>query len=107
MTDEKWTDLVGRIKDTFPVEEEYNEPLGGIPGTREGVIFTGADGRMKLERITKPIVLGTHAIASKRIGSSAKVEYDYSDTEKSQTVSLYHWKDGGWEAMDLSASFLA
>lgn len=107
MTDEKWTDLVGRIKDTFPIEEEYHEPLGDIPGTCEGIVFTGAVGRMKLERITKPVVLGKHAIAAKRIGSIATVEYDYSDTENTSTVSLYQWSDNDWMKMDLSASFLA
>lgn len=107
MIDEKWRDLVGRIKDTFPVEEEYNEPLGDIPGTREGLIFSGVAGRMKLERVTRPVVLGTHAVTSKRIGATAKVEYDYSETDNTQAVSLYHWNNNAWETMDLSASFLA
>lgn len=107
MTDEKWTDIVGRIKDAFPIEDEYSEPLEDSPGKREGLIFTGAAGRMKLERITRPVVLGKHAIAAKRIGSSATVEYDYSDTENTSTVSLYQWSDNDWAKMDLSASFLA
>lgn len=107
MTDEKWKDLVGRIQDTFPVETEFSEPLEDGPGEREGIIFSGVLGRMKLERITRPVVLGSHAIAAKRIGADAKVEFEYSKDDETKTVIVSVWQDDAWKALDLDAGMLA
>ena len=53
----------------------------------------GPLGRMKLNRTTKPRVLGKKIIGSKRIGSDTTVEYLYSDTEKSHQFGAYRWNE--------------
>ncbi len=104
MTDEKWQDLVGRIKDTFSVIDERTEPLTSGPGEEQCVIFASPQGTMKLERILRPILLDTHAIASKRIGSSVTVTKEYSETERSSTVTLSVQRGGEWVPVDLDAA---
>lgn len=104
MTEEKWQDLVGRIKDTFSVIDERFEPLTSGPGEAQCIIFSSPQGTMKLERITRPILLDTHAIASKRIGSSATITKEYSKTESSSTVTLSVQRGGEWIPVDLNAA---
>ena len=99
MNDAQWQDVVGRIKDDFDVEASYEEPLDPGPGKREGIIFSPPRGKMKLERVTRPLVLGTHAVGSKRIGSATKVAYDYSETETSQAIKAYRWGIDEWIEM--------
>ncbi len=103
MNDTHWQDLVGRIKDTFPIIKEGEEELADEPGKREFVVFTGPAGEMRLERVTRPVVLGTHALTSKRIGATAAVTYDYSETESTQTVKLYRDNNGAWVEVDLNS----
>lgn len=107
MEDSRWDDIIGRIKDTFVVEEEFNEALPEGPGKREGLVFAGPQGRLKLERTSRPRVIGSHGIASKRIGAQATVAYEYDETEIIRTVKLYRWSDGGWAPMDDAGSMLA
>lgn len=104
MTDEKWQDLVGRIKDTFSLIDERTEPLMTGPGEQQSVTFASPQGTMKLERIIRPILLDTHAIASKRIGSSATVKKEYSETETSSKVTLSVQRGGEWMPVDLDAA---
>lgn len=104
MTDEKWQDLVGRIKDAFSVIDERTEPLAEGPGERHSIQFSGPQGTMKLERIIRPILLDTRAIASKRIGSTATVKKEYSETESSSTVTLSVLRGGEWMPVDLDAA---
>ncbi len=106
MTDEKWTELRGRIQDTFPVEEHYTEELDGGPGTREVLIFQGHAGRMKLERITRPVILSTRALHAKRMGATATLQHEYSDTEFTDTVVVSVWKDSEWVGFDQAEGFL-
>ncbi|MFH1325999.1 MAG: hypothetical protein ABIH48_00840 [Candidatus Falkowbacteria bacterium] len=112
MTKEKWEDTKDLVKDQFEVEEEGKEDIdppqaaqaGGrktVPNsTVEFIIFEGPLGRMKLEYITKPIVLDKKTIGSRRIGSDTTVEYIYSEDEFSNTFKAYKWEDERWEEME-------
>ena len=103
MTDEKWDELVGRIKDTFPVDDEYEEPLDEGPGTRRVIIFTSPSGKMKLEYVAAPVVIGTHGLGSKRIGSSATVAYEYSETERTNRLAAFRWEGDTWVEIQADA----
>lgn len=103
MTDEKWGEIVGRIKDTFTVEQEYEEALEGEPGTRRVIVFLSPSGKMKLEYVTTPVVVGTHGLGSKRIGSSATVAYDYSDTETKKSLAAFRWEGDTWVEVQADA----
>ncbi|KKQ60294.1 MAG: hypothetical protein US81_C0025G0001, partial [Parcubacteria group bacterium GW2011_GWE2_38_18] len=103
MTKERWQEILGQIKDSFSIEEEGSEHLeeeGGVD--IDFVVFNGPLGRMKLELISRPVVLDKKTIYSKRIGSNAQVEYVYSDHERSFKLMAYKWDESAddWIEMD-------
>lgn len=94
MQPEKWSSLVGNIKDKFPVKDSgglHLEEEGGID--IEFIEFEGPIGLMRLEFISKPVVLDKKTVYSKRIGSETKVDYVYSNDEKSHKLAVYKWED--------------
>lgn len=103
MTSEKWQNIVGNIKDNFTVEEEgknHEDEMGGIDA--EFIIFQGPLGRMKLELISRPVILDKKTTYSRRIGSETQVEYVYSNDEKSCKLKAYKWDEArdGWVEME-------
>lgn len=102
MTQEKWQEIKGKIKDGFELLEEKTEELGTHPGTKETVVFKGPLGKMKLEFMTHPVILDTKAIGGKRIGAIKKIEYRYSESENVYTLKIYQWNEGqaSWTAME-------
>lgn len=99
MDAEKWSDLVGRIKDAFTVEREFDEPIEGNPGTKRVIIFSAPMGRLKLEYYSQPAVIGTHGIGSRRIGSATTVTREYSATEHHEFLRAYKWENDVWIAV--------
>lgn len=95
MTDEKWQDIIGQIKDSFGVIDQRVEDLGedAGSGTVEIVEFKGPLGLMKLERTTRPLILDKKGLGSKRIGSTTEVKYIYSETEKVHKFTAYRYDD--------------
>ena len=97
MQEEKWENIKGMIKDKFEVEDEGKNELEDVPnGQVEFIIFESPLGRIKLEYITKPVVLDKRTIGSRRIGSETTVEYIYSEDEFSNTFKAYKWEDESW-----------
>jgi hypothetical protein len=104
MTDEKWLDTISTIRDKFGIVEQSKEELaeeGG--GTVERVIFNSPLGKIKLERTVRPLVVGKKTTGSKRIGSTTRVDYVFSDTEKIHKLNFYKWNDklNDWEEMKI------
>ncbi|OPL12054.1 MAG: hypothetical protein AVO34_02260 [Firmicutes bacterium ML8_F2] len=94
MLPEKWENLVGDIKDNFEVREHQKEHSDEQGGTdTETIVFKGPLGKTKLEFITRPVVLDKKTIYSGRIGSETKVEYIYSQDEKSYKLNAYKWSE--------------
>lgn len=92
MTDERWHEVIGHIKDTFNVLEEGRHDRDGMPGFTEFVCFIApGDKKMKLERVTHPLVTGKKTFGSRRIGGSTAVEYEYSDTEMVHKIYAWEW----------------
>jgi hypothetical protein len=103
MTDEKWEALVSQIRRKFKVSEEtVSEPDPRDRGVRETIVFEGPAGPMKLERITRPLVLDKKPIYSNRAGGGVNYEFTYSPTEKTHRETLFRWENNGWTEMDLS-----
>ncbi len=102
MNDDKWFDVVDRVKEKFEILESEKRELDPGPGSIEFIVFQGPLGKVKLERISKPLVLDTKTLGSKRMGSQASVEFIYSDTEKSQTFNAYLWNEAAddWKKID-------
>jgi hypothetical protein len=96
---ERWQDLVDQIKATFEIEDEgsYDDDEHGGMNTQY-LEFTGPLGRIRLEFVTKPLLLDTKTKYSKRIGSETKVEYVYSPTEKTYSLAVFKFDDatGEW-----------
>lgn len=91
---EKWEQIKGNIKDNFKVESEGMEHIdeeGGID--IDYIEFIGPLGKMRLECIIKPIVIDRKTAYSKRIGSETKIEYIYSESEKSCKMDAYKWNE--------------
>ena len=97
MTIERWEDILSNIKDNLKVIEHNKEHLeeeGGVD--IEYIIFEGPIGKMRLEFITRPLVLDKKVNYSNRIGSESKVDYIYSKDEKTHKFMAYKWKDVDW-----------
>jgi len=94
MNPERWQNIIGNIKDNFAVLDEGHERIedeGGID--IEYIVFKGPLGKMRLEYITKPLVIDKKTTYSRRIGSDTKVDYLYSNTEKSNKLLTYKWNE--------------
>jgi phage terminase large subunit-like protein len=99
---EKWYYLLEEIDRKFGIEEKNTEEVPEKRMTIETAIFTGAGGRMKLERTSRAVVLDRQIKFSRRIGGKSTEKYVYSDTEKTHRVVLYRWDEGTrtWEEID-------
>jgi hypothetical protein len=103
MTPEKWQNLIADIKDKFEVKEHNSQHLDEHGGTDiDFIIFKGPFGKVKLEFITKPLVLDKKTTYSRRIGSETKVEYVYSPDEKTHKLLAYKWDENqnDWVKID-------
>ena len=59
-------------------------------------------GEIKLEFHVRDLVLEQKTSYSRRIGSGTKVDYVYSDTEKTYRLKAYKKEAGEWKEMDSS-----
>ena len=103
MTEEKWEKIKGNILDKFEVEDSGKEHIDDEGGVDvEFIVFLGPLGKIRLEFISKPVVLDKKTTYSRRIGSETKVEYVYSEEEKNRYLLCYKWDDlkEEWEEMD-------
>ena len=105
MIEEKWQQLIGRIKDDFSVLS-HQQKDGEYEGEKvEEIVFQGPAGEMKLIRTVKPRVLGEKTKYSNRIGSTTAIEKIYSDTETVDTVKLWREQNGEWSEVDVNRLF--
>lgn len=105
MNDDRWQDILLKVKENFGIDNQETRELSeeeGL-GEMESVEFNGPLGKMKLERTTQPLVLDRKSIGSKRIGSDKVIQYTYSDTEKFHKFKAYKWNDAqnDWEEMQM------
>ncbi len=103
MTKEKWEKIRGNILDNFEVLDKGSEHLEDEGGVDiDFIVFSGPLGKIRLEFIVKPVILDKKTTYSKRIGSETKVDYVYSETEKSEQLIAYKWNEDrdDWDEMD-------
>ena len=106
MLPEKWKSVMGHIKDNFAVLDEGQQHLEDEGGVDiEFIEFDGPLGHMRLEYVSKPVVLDKKTHYSNRIGSETKIYYIYSEEEKSQTMTAYKWEEDqdDWVEVDAGA----
>ena len=101
MDQEKWGEILDRVKAQFTVLEHAKAPGKDEIGEVETLIFEGPLGKIKLLWITRPVVLDKKIVGAHRRGtSSAQYEYIYSDTEKSHKLEAFREVDGEWQTLD-------
>lgn len=103
MTEEKWQQLVGQLKDRCQKLTSKKEP-GEYEGEEiEEILFTNQIGEFKLIRSVKPRLLDQKTFYSGRLSASTGIKRTYSDTETVDTVKLFRNQDGDWLEIDIRA----
>jgi len=92
MNDEKWEELLYKISLKSELDRKVETEDEGRT-TVETVVFDVGTGKMKLQRVSKPLVIDKKMHYSKRIGGGATAEYVYSETERVHRVNLYRWDE--------------
>ncbi len=100
MNKEKWDIILENVEKKFEVldrgvDEEYGEKT-------EWIEFNNPQGKMRLEWIEKPRMMGFKTVYSKRLGTSAsKVDQVESNSEKVNFVRAYIFSEekNNWEEM--------
>jgi len=105
MRPEKWQEIKDNVAQKFGIEDRETK-AAEFEGEAdfEAIIFNSPVGKVKLEFISRPVVLDRKTIYSNRIGSDTKVEYIYSDTERSGSMKAFRWNDAenDWNEIDAS-----
>lgn len=100
MIQEKWEQLVGRIKDEFDNVEHQTFDGSRERETIEEIIFDGPIGRTKVIRTKKPRVLEEKTHYSNRIGGSMSIERVLSNDEFVDSVEVLKYDNGEWMPVD-------
>lgn len=103
MTKDRWQDLVATILDRFPVDKRGQDPLEDQPGTVDFIEFTSSAGKMRLEFVTQPVILGKHTFGGRKMGAATGVTYDYSADESTHSLHAFQWLNGEWDEIDARA----
>ena len=110
MKTEKWYEIKEQIKERFEVLKEETEKdnieddTGKVyEGEREILIFNGLQGKMKLERVTHPLIIDKKMHYHKGAGGTAKVEYVVSSEDTSSKLNAYVWDEqvNDWKELEL------
>jgi len=111
MTDERWQELIGQIKDSLEILDHYTKdlPEEAGQGSVEVIEFQSPMGKMKLERTTQPLLLDKKTYGSKRMGSQADVKYIYSETEKTHKFKAYKYDSNtdDWTEIQLERGLMS
>ena len=107
MNDERWDELLYKISVKAKQLDRDMETRDEGRTTVETVLFDVGLGRMRLQRVSKPIIVDKKHTYSKRIGGETSTEYVFSETEKSHHVTLHRWspEESGWVEVDFRKAF--
>jgi hypothetical protein len=105
MNDQRWEEVLRRLDKIFgdlEFDEAEDEETHAVT---ESVAWTSPQGKMKLTRTTRPLVVDKKLHYSNRAGGGSHVEYVYSKTETTSRIRLFRWSDplSDWEEIDASS----
>ena len=115
MNAELWGDILDRLEEQYgklDVEKlsETREDDTGQKLTSEikRVEFDSAQGKMRVELVTAPMILDKKTHYTHTAGARANVEYVLSDTEKTQRIRAYRYDEDtdDWIEINTSGGFL-
>lgn len=109
MQPDRWEDTKEELKRKFnlisedveknPIEDDF-----GVKGeeTKEVLEFNGPMGKIKIEYVTRPVILDKKMTYAKTKGTGALTEFVLSDSEFSHKIRAYKWDEYNdqWEEMD-------
>ncbi len=101
MTQEKWQEIIDKIRAQYEILSEESGSLTPDPGTFVSIAFKLPLGEFKLELRTTPRVLNKKTHYTNRAGASTTVEYVYDDKEN--VLTLHAYKMVGEEWNEISA----
>ncbi len=107
MNPEKWEQIKIMVKEKFEILNQTEEECTIGVGTVQIIEFEGPIGRMKLEFVSKPRILDKKTTYSNRIGSDVKVDYVYSENEKTHHLQAYKWDEAAERWSDIDAAAFA
>jgi len=115
MNAELWGDILDRLEDQYgslPIQElsETREDDTGqkLTSVIKRVEFETAQGKMRLELVTAPMILDKKTHYTHTSGARANVEYVLSETEKTERIRAYRYDDDtdDWIEINTSSGFL-
>ncbi len=115
MQEDKWIDLIDNLEIKFGQLDRKSQKTTSEDDTghkidtfEEWVEFDTPMGRMKLSRITRPMIIDKKFHYTHSAGGKGKVEYITSDTEKSHKTKLYKWDDfkDDWQEIETKSDEL-
>ena len=115
MQDEKWAELIYNLEAKFGELERKTQTTVSKDDagherktSEEWLIFKTPMGKMKLSRITRPMIIDKKFHYTHSTKSKGKVEYIMSDTEKSYNVQLSKWDElkNDWQEVQITSDEL-
>lgn len=115
MNAELWGDILDKLEDQYgPMEvEKLSETREDDTGQKltseiKRVEFDTAQGRMRVELVTAPMILDKKTHYTHTSGARANIEYVLSETEKTERIRAYRYDEDtdGWLEINTSAGFL-
>ena len=116
MNDDKWQNLVNNLEDKFPDLEKTTEKIESSDDlgkthkkTLENLIFDSPLGKIKITRVTAPLIIDKKYHYTHTQSGKGKVEYILSENEKTQKLHFYQWNKltNDWEEMSTREEFLS
>ena len=110
MQDEQWVNLIYNLETKFgKLERKHLQTITTddvgheMKSDEEWVEFDSPLGKMKVSRITRPLIIDKKYHYTHSSGSKGKVEYVFSENEFSHKIALYKWNGSKeeWQEMDL------
>ena len=108
---DKWQNIIAMVEEKFGIldNREEQEKIGkdnngkDVFEKNEIIEFDGPLGKIKLELITRPIVLEKKTNFSRRIGGDVGVQYVYSDSEEISKFKAFKWDNDQNDWTEISA----
>lgn len=115
MSADLWSEILDRLEQQYgemnieKISESREDDTGQkLTSEIQRVEFETAQGRMRVELVTAPMILDKKTHYTHTSGASANVEYILSDTEKTERIRAYRYDDDtdDWMEINTSSGFL-
>jgi hypothetical protein len=98
---DKWKEVKDKILKNFEVLDQKTITDEDGHGIKEIIEFKSPLGEIRMEFSIRDLILDKHTTYSNRIGSDVKIDYEYSDTEKTYKLKTYKKVREEWEEIEL------